>query len=337
MAVLKRRYVIISIIAILVIAIVLSSFAYLNVQKSNSGTIANLSLGGLPYEYQTLVDVAQNQHYFAENNINLTMSSYPSGPAAMTALSSNAVDVCVAADYAFVEGVIQKQNITVIASVDQGEFVSLLIRNDSGIKSPSDLAGHRVGLTLGTIEEFYLDQYLELQGLNLSNVTVVNVSNAQDAVAAITNGTVDALVTTQLIAAQVQSQMGNNVFAWNVQGNQLSIMLLICRSQWVVQNNDIVVRFLKALSKAENYVINNPSSAHAIVNSQLNTTISQTEWSNNRFSLQLGQSLILTLDYQGQFLISNNLTKATTVPNFTNYIYTQGLESVDPDYVNIIG
>jgi NitT/TauT family transport system substrate-binding protein len=40
---------------------------------------------------------------------------------------------------------------------------------------------------------------------------------------------------------------------------------------------------------------------------------------------------------EARWLINNNLTTATSVPNFLNYVYVDGLKSVSPESVNIIG
>jgi hypothetical protein len=59
-------------------------------------------------------------------------------------------------------------------------------------------------------------------------------------------------------------------------------------------------------------------------------------WKQNQFSLSLDQSLILAMQDESRWLISNNLTTATSIPNFQNYIYIDGLNSVKPQSVNII-
>jgi NitT/TauT family transport system substrate-binding protein len=59
-------------------------------------------------------------------------------------------------------------------------------------------------------------------------------------------------------------------------------------------------------------------------------------WKQNQFSLSLDQSLILAMQDESRWLISNNLTNATSIPNFQNYIYIGGLNSVKPQSVNII-
>ncbi len=60
-------------------------------------------------------------------------------------------------------------------------------------------------------------------------------------------------------------------------------------------------------------------------------------WSENQFSLSLDQSLLLAMQDEAQWLISNHLTNATKVPDFINYVYEDGLKTEKPSAVNIIG
>ena len=61
------------------------------------------------------------------------------------------------------------------------------------------------------------------------------------------------------------------------------------------------------------------------------------EWPRHRFSLSLDQSLILAMEDEGRWMIRNNLTDAETVPDFRQYLSTDGLERVSPESVKIIG
>ena len=49
-----------------------------------------------------------------------------------------------------------------------------------------------------------------------------------------------------------------------------------------------------------------------------------TVWQQNRFSLTLDQSLVLAMEDEARWMIANNLTNATAVPDFRQYIYTDG-------------
>jgi NitT/TauT family transport system substrate-binding protein len=126
---------------------------------------------------------------------------------------------------------------------------------------------------------------------------------------------------------------------WSVQSNQEGYGLIFGSNSWISQNPDLVIRFLKALNQAENYLINNPSAAESITQKALDRTDAEiTElWSQVSWSLSLSQSLVFAMQEESQWLIQNNLTTATTTPNFLNYIYVNGLESVNPDSVNIVG
>jgi hypothetical protein len=58
-------------------------------------------------------------------------------------------------------------------------------------------------------------------------------------------------------------------------------------------------------------------------------------WPEHQFSLTLDQSLQIAMNDEGRWMINNNLTSERTMPNFRNYIYTEGLEEVKPESVNI--
>jgi NitT/TauT family transport system substrate-binding protein len=59
-------------------------------------------------------------------------------------------------------------------------------------------------------------------------------------------------------------------------------------------------------------------------------------WSESPFSLSLDQSLITAMEDEARWMIKNNLTAETKVPNFLDYIDEDALEAVKPDAVNII-
>ena len=168
-------------------------------------------------------------------------------------------------------------------------------------------------------------------------MTLVNVEPSQW-VSSIANGTVDAVVVSQNYISQVQSALPNNTVVWQVQGDQLAYALIYGQTSWITQNSDLVNRFLKSLEQAQNYVIQNPTSAKAILQTHFNYTAAYLaqDWPNHQFSLSLDDSLILAMEEEARWAISNNLVSGTTVPNFVNYIYTNGLESVDPGSVDII-
>jgi NitT/TauT family transport system substrate-binding protein len=320
------------------IAIALSSFIYFGL-NSVSNEKENLSLGGFSVNSETfsLIYIAQTQHYFSDNGINLTINSnFAGGVNTLNAALNNKIDLAASSDFAFVSNAaIQQKNLTIIASIDKAQSVYLIARKDKGIETPANLNGKNVGLTLNAAGEFYFGRFLELNGLSIHNVNLTNLQPSQY-IQAITNGTVDAVVVTKTIANQIQTQLPNNTIIWSVQSDQLAYVLISCSNDWTIQHPNTIVRFLKALSQAQVYLTNNRASGEAIVEKQLNTTISRETWSDNQIGLSLDQSLVVAMQDEAQWLINNNLTNATDVPNLINYIYLDGLNSVKPGAVNII-
>ena len=106
----------------------------------------------------------------------------------------------------------------------------------------------------------------------------------------------------------------------------------------MMQHPDVVSHFLKALAQAEEYTVNHPAGAQAIIQKQINinSSLMAEKWSSHQFSLSLDQSLVATMEDETRWMIANNLTNQTVVPDFLNYIYIEGLNSAEPESVNLI-
>jgi ABC-type nitrate/sulfonate/bicarbonate transport system substrate-binding protein len=138
--------------------------------------------------------------------------------------------------------------------------------------------------------------------------------------------------------ADIQGELSNNIKIWPVQNQQLAYGLAYANTVWISENPERVNQFLKSLVQAEDYLIQNSESAKDTLKHHLSygdAYLAQV-WPNHRFSLTLDQSLILAMQDEAQWQITNNLTNATSVPNFLNYIYLDGLQSVKPESVNVI-
>ena len=338
MPTLRKRNMIIMVAAILIIVVVLSSFVYLDSQKPYAGNIESITFGSLPNETNSLVYVANDQKYFAANGLNIIFKNYTSGLADAAALLNGQVNIAIATEFIVAEEALDNASLYTFASNCKFLSFYLVARTDEGINSISDLNGKTIGVALGTIGQFYLGTFLEQNNLDLSNITLVNVPFAQSQ-NALANGSINAVLVLQPYVNQIESFFGNKVVVWQAQSNQFGYNDLICTRSWGQQNPDLIERFLKSLIQAQNFIINHQTQAISIVTKTLNysSTYLPTVWPNYHFSVTLDQSQILAMQAESQWLIQNNLTKATEIPNFLNYMYVNGLESIDPTLVNIIG
>jgi ABC-type nitrate/sulfonate/bicarbonate transport system substrate-binding protein len=336
----KKRNLVVLAAVILIVAIILSSFVYLNSQKPFTGKMESISVAYSPFESLTLFFVAQEQGYFVQNGLNVTSHKYATGSAALNGLVNNEEDIVVGtSEFPFTASILNGNRISTITSISKSEFIYLIGRGDRGIHEVSDLKNKTIGVAFGTIAQFYLGRFLNLNGLNLQDVSLVNLKTSVEWVNAVVNGSVDAVATAQPSANLAEAALGNNRVIWSIQSNQPLYAEVITSNEWIINHPELVNRFLKSLSQAEDFTINHPADEKTIVKNELNLTdaYAATVWRQNQFHLSLDQSLLLAMQDEARWLINNNLSNSTSIPNFVNYVYVDGLKSVRPDSVNIIG
>ena len=306
-------------------------------KNNHSGKVETVTIGATPLEGSALIYVAEERRFFADNGVRVIFKDYDTGVAAVNGLLRDEVGIALTMEFVIVAKSLQKQDVLSLATIDRSMIFYIIARADRGIKTIADLKGKRIGVPQQTIMRFYLGRMLDLNGMRIQQVTMVD-TKASDPAGTIAGGDVDALATWEPHVAQIKQQMGNRVITWPVQSGQLAYWSVVSTPPWINKHSDLVRQFLKSLAQAEEYIIKNPAEAKAVLQKRLklSDTYMGTVWSQNHFSLSLDQSLILAMDDEARWMIKNNLTKEKTVPDFTNYIYVDGLKAVKPEAVNII-
>jgi NitT/TauT family transport system substrate-binding protein len=301
-----------------------------------SGKVETLNIGAPPLEQNALLYVADHGKFFVKNGLHLVIKDYDTGVTAINAMSKGEVDIAGAAEFPFVRTVFQKEKIVAIGCSDKFENDYVVGRKDRGIKKIADLKGKRIGVALKTINEFYLGRFLELNGMRIEDVVLVDLAPAQY-VAAIAGGEVDAIIAWQPYIQRIQKEV-RGVAVWPAQSSQAVYGVLLSGSEWVREHTETVKRFLKSLLEAEAYLVRYPDEAKAIVQRRLNYDGSyiSSVWPQHQFSLFLDQTLIVAMKDEAQWMIESNLTSEKTLPDFMNYIYVDALRAVKPEAVNII-
>ena len=204
-------------------------------------------------------------------------------------------------------------NVRATGNIDKGDFIYLVARRDRGIVNVSDLKGKRIGTTLGTVAEFHLGRFLTLHGMTLKDITLVDVKTPAGWVNDVANGDIDAIATAQPYANSARDRLGDNAVVWPIQSSQPLFGLVISTDEWLSTHPGPSERFLRSLAQAEEYVHAHPSESRAIVQKRLDLDAGymDTVWQQNQFSLTLDQSLVLAMEDEARWMITNNLTNAT--------------------------
>jgi NitT/TauT family transport system substrate-binding protein len=173
--------------------------------------------------------------------------------------------------------------------------------------------------------------------MNIKEVALVDLPPSEW-LGAISSGEVDVIVGWPPYTAQIKERFLSDSVAWQVQGNQPLYGILVARNDWITEHPTVIARLWESLSQAEEFLIAHPDQAKAIVRTRLEYENAYLEplWNQYYFSLSLDQSLILAMEDEARWLISNNLTTEKQIPDFLNYIYTDALATIRPEVVNII-
>jgi NitT/TauT family transport system substrate-binding protein len=285
----------------------------------------------------SLIITALKKGYFQEQGLEVTLHSFPSGLKAVEALLAGEVDVVTASEFVLATKAFQGEEIQAIASIATIRHIHICGRKDSGIDTPADLSGKRIGLTLGTAAEFFLGYFLNLYGLKITDVYPVNV-NPQDSATALASGEVDAVVVWQPQALAVERMLIDIIEVWPTQNDRPLSALAISRRETIQTYPSLVEKYLRALLKAAPFCTDSPESVKNQTAEYLGINMADMEtfWPDYVFVLKLDQGLILALEDEARWMIGNSITSRQKIPDFLDYIHTSGLKKVKPEAVSII-
>ncbi len=303
----------------------------------NSGPAETLVLGYTRSEAAGLVYIAEDRGFFAANGVSVVSKYYDTGVGSLDALLRNEIDIAGTAETPFIGKVFGKEAISVYATLDKGQYMFLVGRKDRGIRTVADLKGKRIGLPRGTLVEFYLGRFLNLNGLKMQDMTLVDAA-PQGCVEAMEGGDLDGAAVWNPYANQIALQLGEKAAVLRLQSNQPAYALAVARNDWIASHRGVLGRSLRAIVQAEQYLLENPANARAIVQKKMNYDdgVMDRVWSDNQYSLVLHQSLVAAMEDQARWMISNNLTSEKEVPDFLHYVHVETLKETKPEAVNIL-
>jgi len=334
-----REHARIGIAAVLVLAAILAgAWLRTSLQEDPAGEPKPLIIAYSPFEASGLLFIAEDRGFFTANGLNVTLRKYDTGNGALGGMVNGEDDIAVGTtEFPAVLGVFRGESLRIIGSIDKAEYIYLIGRKDR-INEASDLRWKRVGTTLGTVAHFHLGRFLTLHGMNMKDVDLVDVKTPAGWVDAVAEGDIDAIATAQPYANAAKERLGDNAIAWPIQGGQPMYSLVISTDGWLRGHRETERKLLSSLAEAEEYSTEHPAESKGIIQRRLNLDDSYSEdlWSQNRYSLSLDQSLIIAMEDEARWMMENNLTNATEVPNFLNSIDATGIKRVKPEAVTLI-
>jgi sulfonate transport system substrate-binding protein len=186
----------------------------------------------------------------------VSWTEFPSGPPLLEALNVGAIDFGVTGETPPIFAQAAGAPLVYLAydpPAPQGE--AILVPKDSPLKSVADLKGRKVVLNKGSNVHYLLVKALEKAGLKYTDIRPVYLAPS-DALAAFSNGSVDAWVIWDPYEAAAEASTGARVLA-DGSGVVANYQFYFTSKSFLAHDAKAVEVFLAALNEADNWARNN--------------------------------------------------------------------------------
>lgn len=310
-------------------------------QKSpdkSAGPPEKLTIAYATFPQTALVHIAFTKGFFSAEGLDVTAQPHEFGRQALNSVLEGKADLATPADTPIMFAVTGGKKICTLAIIaTSNENLAVVARKDGGITVPADLRGKQIGVTLGTTGEFFLDSFLSTRGISRKEVTIIDLepSEMPDA---LNRKRVDAVSTWNPTLKLLQRSLGDSGVVFYDETIYSDTFCLAAGKEFAENHPETVKKVLRALIRAESFAKQNPEESRNLVAEFIKTekAIVDEMWNSFDFRVTLDQSLVVSLEDQTRWAQRLNLTTCKEMPNYLEFIYFSGLQSVKSEAVRII-
>src|ERR671911_1658446 len=218
------------------------------------------------------------------DNVQVTTQIFNAGPSAIEALFANQIDVTYVGPNPAINGYVQSNGeaLRIISGAASGGAL-FVVRNDSGINSPQDLANKKFSSPqLGNTQDVALRKYLLDNGYktteNGGNIEIIPAKTA-DIVSMMIKKDIDGAWLPEPWGAKLVKEANAKVLVderdlWP--NGQFVTAHIVARTDYIEKNPDIIKKLLEAHIDTTSWINNNSEEALQIFNAELNKLMGQT-------------------------------------------------------------
>ena len=212
--------------------------------------------------------VADNQGFFAAEGLNLKINEVVGGHRTMQLLLDGAADLATSSEAVVMFNSFKHIDFAVIGTfVTSDDDVKIITRGDAGIEHPKQLAGKRVGTVTGAASHYYLETLLLLNGADPKSMRVRNLQ-PEDMVKALKNKEVDAIAIWEPFSFKALKEVSGARMLAKSGAYKLSFNLIVHKKLLGVRDEELV-KLLRALERAQQFINTQPLMAKAILRDRL--------------------------------------------------------------------
>jgi NitT/TauT family transport system substrate-binding protein len=306
--------------------------------EKSVGPPESLTMAYVTHPTASLVHVAFVKGFFAEEGLQVNPQPHAFGKPALGAVLQGQADLATVAETPVMFAILNGKKISVAAVIEtSNRNLAIIARKDLGIASPRDLKGKTIGVAMGSNGEFFLDSFLTAQGINRREVNLTNMSPDEMLAGLLTEKIAAAAIWNPILILG-KTALGEKGVIFYGEEFYTEHFCIAGNLDFTKKHPEAMIKVLKALLRAEDFVKQHPEEARNLVAGFIKTDPAalRAVWDDYRFKVTLDQSLLVTLEDVSRWAIGNQLVKNQVMPNYLDFIQTNALSSAKPERVRII-
>jgi sulfonate transport system substrate-binding protein len=313
------------------------------IARAQAGQKATLAYGSTGYTWATTF-LAEALGSWKTHGVELSAVDFPTGRDSMQALLAGSAEFSTSTDTPFVLAALQ--GLRPVVALNYSRYthdMKITVRKDGPVQAmtPASLKGRKVATRVGTSGQYMLAKYLEMSGLTLKDIQVIDMS-PNDMSVALVRGDIDAFAWTGQAALMAEKQSGGKTTVMAQDGLEKlfqSHQLLLTSEKVVKERPQLIDAAARAIYDAEKYMASDVNWAARIA-PRARTTAEEIVAACSTFEFRIGLTARFVDDLvkHGEWAIGAGLSKRPSQDLralFTSLIYVPATRKILPDRVQI--
>lgn len=283
------------------------------------------------------VDMALAEGLFEAEGVEIELVAFRTGREGFEALIGGQVDVAFMAELPATIGALREQPFKVIADLSRFRGARIIASaKEVDLKSIADLEGMKLGTTLGTNVDFFLDRALKGAGVQAE---IVNASPG-DLAPALARGDIAAATMFPTFYGAARGLLGDDYR--DIRSDAYSVHYIVSASDAALaEKRPAIDAFLRALVAGDARVAADPAAAQAAVLSNLGGAMPAETleglWTETEVGTSLDKELLALLTDQGGWVVGRGVIEADapTEADFLAFFETGPLAAAKPEAVTL--
>jgi sulfonate transport system substrate-binding protein len=255
----------------------------------------------------------------------LKWASFAAGPPINESFAAGQQDFGFLGDTPAIIGKSAGINTRVVGLTSSGpKSLAVVVSTKSGIKTPRELKGKKVGVVKGSYAHHLLVLVLQKGGLTVNDIELINLSQA-DIATSIVNGNIDAAAVWEPLITKLEGQGAVRVLADGT-GIKKGVLVIIATNDFITKKREQTKAVLRAYQRGAQYIKSNPKEAAQLIATDVNLPIDTIVKIFAKFDYHpaIQADDIEELKRTEAFMRSNNLIKSpVNVDSFVDVTLTK--------------